>query len=191
MTSFVPDIADVSEKYELLDYLLEFEKKIFSKKKKWKKTVNKHIYGKHNCMWQEKIEKNEQLYFYSKVRTKREIAEWWVLAKEYPNHLLEITNVVRLLCGSYKNRGKRISNPVVYTDVCDIRGKRFVLHCSASYDERENLWNRIVDSFAVEQTVYLVALSDLDFVLIILGQNRETLGLNNELRKSFLLKSAN
>ena len=160
--------------------------------------MNKHIYGKHNCMWQEKIEKNEQLYFYSKVQTKREIAEWWVLAKEYPNHLLEITNVVRLLCGSYKIRGKRISNPVVYTDICDICGKRFVnpvnhalLRCSASYDVRENLWNWIVDSFAVEQTVYLVALSDLDFVLIILGQNRETLGLNNELRKSFLLKSAN
>ena len=95
--------------------------------------MNEHIYGKHNCIWQEKIEKNEQLY-------------WWVrislnggfFAKEYPKHLLEITNVVRLLCGSYKVRGKRISNPVVYTDVCDVCGKRFVnpvnhalLHCSA------------------------------------------------------------
>ena len=48
-----------------------------------------------------------------------------------------------------------------------------------------------MDSFPVEQTVYLVALSDSDFILIILGQNRETLGLNNELRKSFLLESAN
>ena len=124
-----------------------------------------------------------------------EIAEWWVLAKENPNHPLEITNVVRLLRGSYKIRGKHISNPVVYTDVCDTCGKRFVnhalLHCSASYDERENLWNWILDSFAVEQTVYLVALSDSDFILIILGQNRETLELINELRKSFLLKSAN
>ena len=119
-------------------------------------------------------------------------------AKEYLKYLLEITNVVRLLCGSYKIRGKRISNPVVYTGVCDICGKRFVnpvdhalLHCSASYDKREKLWNWIVDSFAVEQTVYLVAVSDLDFILIILGQNRETLGLKNKLRKSFLLKSAN
>ena len=66
-----------------------------------------------------------------------------------------------------------------------------LLHCSASYDVRENLWNWIVDSFAVEQTVYLVALSDSDVLLIILGQNRETLGLNNELRKSFLLLSTN
>ena len=46
----------------------------------------------------------------------------------------------------------------------------------ATYDERENLRNGIVDSFAVEQTVYLVALSDSDFILFILGQNRETLG---------------
>ena len=128
--------------------------------------------------------KNEQLYFYSKVQTKSKIAEWWLLAKEYPKHLLEITNVIRLLCGSYKISGKRISNPVVYTDVCDICGKRFVnhvdhglLHCSASYDERENLWNWLV--------VYSVALSDSDFILTILGQNRETLGVNNELRKSF------
>ena len=68
--------------------------------------MNEHIYGKHDCIWQEKIEKNEQLYFYSKVQTMRETAEWWVLAKEYPKHLLEITNVVRLLRGSYKNQGE-------------------------------------------------------------------------------------
>jgi uncharacterized protein (DUF849 family) len=74
----------------------------------------------------EKIEKNEQLYFYSQVHTENKTSQWWFLAKEYPKYLPEITNVIRLLCGSYKIRGKRISNPVVYTDVCDICQKNFV-----------------------------------------------------------------
>ena len=82
MTGFVPDIVDVLEKYELLYNLLKFAStNFFPKKTKWKKIMNEHIYGKHNRIWQKKIEKHEQLYFYSKVQTKSEIAEWWVWQK--------------------------------------------------------------------------------------------------------------
>jgi hypothetical protein len=188
MTGFVPDIVCVLTKYDLLDHLMEFvSTNCFPTKKNWKKIVNLRVYEKYNCVWQEKIKRNKQLYFYSQVNTNNEISEWWLLAKEHPKNLLEITNIIRLLCGSYKIRGKRVSNPVVYTDLCEICQKSYInpvnhalLYCLASHNERENLWNWIVDNFEIESTVNLVALSDSDFILTILGQNRETLGLDNE-----------
>jgi hypothetical protein len=94
MTGFVPDIVCVLTKYDLLDYLMEFvSTNCFPTKKNWKKIVNLRVYEKYNCVWQEKIKRNKQLYFYSQVNTNNEIYEWWLLAKEYPKNLLEITNV--------------------------------------------------------------------------------------------------
>ena len=114
ITGFVPDIVCILTKYDLLDYLMEFvSTNCFPTKKNWKKIVNLRVYEKYNYVWQEKIKRNKQLYRYSQVNTNNEMSEWWLLAKEYPKNLLEITNVIRLLCGSYKIRGKRVCNPVV------------------------------------------------------------------------------
>jgi hypothetical protein len=62
----------------------------------------------YDRVWREKISKNNQLYLYSKVHTKNEVSHWWIIARKNPSFMKEINNVIRIICGSYKVRGKRV-----------------------------------------------------------------------------------
>lgn len=198
LIGFIPDIVGILPKYDFSEYLMGFIcKNSFPTKARWKKIVNEHVYERYNGEWGEKISKNKQLYFYSKVHTKNEVSHWWLLAKRNPHYFKDIINVIRLICGSYKIRGKRIDNPNTYSDHCDLCKRDYLnpayhalLYCSGSQIERENLWDWINDNLPLELAVHLASLPDMDFVLSILGQWSETLCLNMELWTSYLLKSA-
>ena len=57
---FVPDIQELTFWKNKDSWIIcwnLFQQFFFRKKIKWKKIVSRHIYGRHNCVWQEKIEK--------------------------------------------------------------------------------------------------------------------------------------
>ena len=62
----------------------------------------------HENEWREKVMSNPQLKIYAMVHEKLETIFWWHQAREYPDYLGVITDVLRILYGSYTLRGKRI-----------------------------------------------------------------------------------
>ena len=54
--------------------------------------------------------RNSQLKIYAMVHEKLETIFWWRLVRECPDYLGRITDVLRILCGSYTLRGKRMGN---------------------------------------------------------------------------------
>ena len=91
----------------------------FPSKSPWKKTVNKHIYEYYNNVWQEKISTHGQLKIYAEIHPVNETSSWWLLAKTNSDYLIQINDVLRLLCGSFKIKGKRVNKPEIYRDYCD------------------------------------------------------------------------
>ena len=198
LTGFVPDIVKILTKYDLLEVLTTYIlTNDFPIKPLWKKTVNKHVREHYDRVWREKISKNNQLYLYSKVHTKNEVSHWWIIARKNPSFMKEINNVIRLICGSYKVRGKRVDHPNTYIDYCDSCNRNYLnpanhalLYCLGSQNERELLWDWVNDNLPLEVAVYLATLSDTDFMLTLLGLQSETLCFDMELWTLYLLQSA-
>ena len=194
----MPDIVKILTKYDLLEVLTTYIlTNDFPIKPLWKKTVNKHVREQYDRVWREKISKNNQLYLYSKVHTKNEVSHWWIIARKNPSFMKEINNVIRLICGSYKVRGKRVDHPNTYIDYCDSCNRNYLnpanhalLYCLGSQNERELLWDWVNDNFPLEVAVYLATLSDTDFMLTLLGLQSETLCFDMELWTLYLLQSA-
>ncbi|CAB4026160.1 Hypothetical predicted protein, partial [Paramuricea clavata] len=166
LTGFVPDIVEILAKYDLLQVLITYIlTNDFPIKTLWKKTVNKHVREQYDRVWRQKISKNNQLYLYSKVHTKNEVSHWWIIARKNPSFMKEINNVIRLICGSYKVRGKRVDHPNTYIDYCDSCNRNYLnpvnhalLYCLGSQNERELLWDWVNDNLPLEVAVYLALL---------------------------------
>jgi hypothetical protein len=65
-----------------------------------------------------------------------------------------------------------------------------LLYCLGSQNGRELFWDRVNDNLPLEVVVYLATLSDMDFMLILLGLKSETLCFDMELWTLYLLQSA-
>ncbi|CAB4004395.1 Hypothetical predicted protein [Paramuricea clavata] len=183
LTGFVPDIVEILAKYDVLQVLITYIlTNDFPIKTLWKKNVNKHVREQYDSVWREKISKNNQLYLYSKVHTKNEVSHWWIIARKNPSFMKEINNIIRLICGSYKVRGKCVDHPNTYIDYCDSCNRNYlnpvnhaVLYCLGSQNKRELLWDWVNDNLPLQVAVYLATLSDTDFMLTLLALQSETL----------------
>ena len=69
--------------------------------------------------WKEKVVPNPQLKIYAMVHEKLETIFWWHLAREYPDYPGKITDLLRILCGSYTLRGKRMEDFEISSVECE------------------------------------------------------------------------
>ena len=121
LKGFIPDIVRILLKYDLMDFLTAYTlSDQFPSKSAWKKTVKKHIYEYYNNIWQEKISTHGQLKIYAEIHPVNAISPWWLLARTNPDYMKQINDVLRLLCGSFKIKGKRVNKPETYRDYCDV-----------------------------------------------------------------------
>ncbi|CAB4017470.1 Hypothetical predicted protein, partial [Paramuricea clavata] len=98
-----------------------------------------------------------------------------------PDFMKEINDVLRLLCGSYKIKGKRVNKPETYRDYCNVCNSNFLnpvkhalLYCNGTSQLREELWEWINDTMPIEMAVHLASLTDMEFLLVILGRTEES-----------------
>ena len=88
-----------------------------------------------------------------------ELSIWWLIGNSHADHLEQINDVLRLLCGSFKVKGKRMNKPETYRNHCDICSydnpvEHALLHCRGSSQPREELWEWINDIMPIEIAVY-------------------------------------
>ena len=102
----------------------------------------------HENEWREKVMSNLHLKIYTKVHEKLETIFWWHLVRDYPDCLGEITDVLRILCGSYTLRGRRMKqfeNINAECETCPMacgnQLKHALLCCRESEIERNILWD--------------------------------------------------
>ena len=69
------------------------------------KLSNKEV---HENEWREKVMRNLYLKIYTIIHEKLETIFFWHLARDYPDCLEEITDVLRILCGLYTLSGRRM-----------------------------------------------------------------------------------
>jgi hypothetical protein len=89
-------------------------------------TCQKHIYEYYKVIWQEKTSTHGQLKIYAEIHPVNEISSWWLLARTNPDYMKQINDVLRLLCGSFKIKGKRVNKPETYRDYCDVCSSSFL-----------------------------------------------------------------
>ena len=198
LTGFLPQIVRILLKYDLMDTLTEYIlQDRFPSKNIWKKLVNEHVYEHYNKHWRDKIIKHGQLPMFAEIHSINEVSIWWLIGNSYPDHLEQINDVLRLLCGSFEIRGKRVNKPEMCRNHCDICSNDYVnpvehalLHCTGSSQQREELWEWINDIMPIEIAVYLANLIDKDFLSVILGKRLETLCANMNTWTQLLLEFA-
>ena len=180
MSNFLFNLFILDTPHYVEDY---YDKETFPCKSRWKSVVKSGIKEVHENERREKVMRNNQLKIYAMVHEKLETTFWWLLAREYPNYLGEITDVVRILCVSYTLRGTRtedFENSSVecerYHMPCRKPLKHALLYCRESEVERNNLCDWVMDNLLLNISVELHLLDDDEFIAAIFGDMR---GLSN------------
>ena len=120
MAGFTTDIMRVLRRYNILHYVEDFcSKEVFPSKSSWKSIVKFAMKELNENEWREKFIRNSQLKLYAMVHQKLETIFWWYLARQYPDYLGEITDVLHILCGSYTLRGNRIEDSENISTECE------------------------------------------------------------------------
>ena len=99
------------------EYILQDQ---FPSKNSWKKVVNEHMHEHYNTLWRDKIITHGQLAMFAEIHPVNEVSIWWLIGNSHPDHLEQIDDVLRLLCGSFKIKEKRVNKPNTYRNHCDI-----------------------------------------------------------------------
>ena len=76
LKGFIPDIARILHKYDLIDILTEYILwDQFPSNHLWKKIVKEHVYEHHNVHWQDKINSYEQLTMFAEIHPDNEVTD--------------------------------------------------------------------------------------------------------------------
>ena len=65
-----------------------------------------------------------------------------------------------------------------------------LLYCNGTSQSREELWEWINDIMPIEMAVHLASLTDMEFLLVILGKKSEVLCANIDIWTQLLMKFA-
>ncbi len=176
-TGFVPDIIDILQKYDLLRFINDFiDNAEFPRKNQWKKIVIESVQMVYEQIWREKVCSHLQLGIYATVHQRCEVSEWWLLGKRFPRYLEYITDVVRIICGSFTIAGKRVADPQVYNGNCLRCGiiyrnpiKHALLYCREMEIERTILWDWFLDKLPINVSSTLHLMDDEQFLNTLFG----------------------
>ena len=90
-----------------------------------------------------------------------------------------------------------MNKPEIYKDCCDTCSSIYLnpvihalLYCTGTSQPRDELWEWINDMMPIQMAVHLASLTDMEFLLVLLGKRSEVLCANMDIWTQFLLKSA-
>ena len=198
MTGFIPDIMRVLRRYNTLHYVEDYyDEEVFPSKSRWKSIAKLAIKEVHENELREKVMSNLQLKIYVMVHDKLETIFWWHLAREYPDYLGEITDLLRILCGSYTPRGKRMEdfeNSSAEYEKCHMSCRKSLKHVLVygreSEVERNILWHQVMNTLPLNISVELHLLEDDEFIAAIFGHLRGLSNLCDDDKDKVFLRTA-
>ena len=176
-TGFIPDIIHILRKYDLFCYMNNFiDNGEFPRRIQWKQIVIQSVRIVYEQNWRDKICSHLQLGIYAVVHQRCEASKWWRLAKRFPCYLEYITDVVRIMCGSFTIAGKRVADPEVYVENCSRCGilyqnpiKHALLYCREMEIERNILWDWFLDKLPIVVSSTLYLMDDDQFLYTLFG----------------------
>ena len=97
----------------------------FPSRNQWKQIVIQSERMVYEQNGRDEICGHLQWGIYAVVHQRCEASKRWLRAKRFPCYLEYITDVIRIMCGSFTIAGKRVADPELYTENCSRCG---ILH---------------------------------------------------------------
>ena len=149
--------------YNLEQHFIDYVfKGVFPDKKTWNSIVNDCIISKHYESVHDTLSINENMFRYSLILKDNSVHPLWNILFHYPQCYLEIAFAVKLSCFRIRSDQCLLCNTYSY----DI-DKHVMLGCSKNIEERNNVFDTIVDIMDVTDFGILWQKDD-DYILAFL-----------------------
>ena len=180
---FIPDIVKILQKYQLDDHWEKYIKTGFTEfpiYSSWKILIKKAVQTSEQREWLNRTENDEDFSLFKQVHSNTgQPSQIWKYAQRFPEQLDTCRSVAKFIT--------KTPTSFINIQLCCYCGKFYsdiylhlAMECSKCFDEREKLWNDIINNLSVEFSVYLNNIEDDQLFCLMLGKTPESCFLDEK-----------
>ena len=192
---YIPDIINTLKRYNLYSYLeLYLLDGTFPSKENWKKIFLEEINIQQTRLWKEEMLVKPNLQHLNATHRELKPHVHWEVAKRNPDSWMPLANLVNVLCGNIP--ASLVNAAVDDTDyyICKLCQKRFsdfghhfVMDCSAVCNERNDMWDKLMDELPITIISQLHSMECHDTFNVLVSGDLPTIKNNIHLLDKFLI----
>jgi len=166
---FVKDIYRILLKYQLGDFFHLYVNTLYSTPKSaWRRNIEMAVHCCEESVWRSKLEMRPELLHYASVHTHLQPLAVWKLGKCVPKKTWSFAKIAYLtMCPiTIENENNCKLCKKLFID----RAKHMLLFCSALNDERNTMFEKIIDAIDIRDSHWLLCQDNDTLLHILLGK---------------------